>query len=404
MNPDKKTTVLPRPRAPTPFILPRLPSPSLPTNYSQNKFIPLTPYPPTPTTSPITRPTYSVLAKLQGLPPSPNPYNRSPSTASSSSNKTEFHINPNTQVIKILETIEEQKLNQGFAVLLNYLFPKETYFYKNDFQTRSYYEAILIDSRSVQIRHNYNENKPEEIGFSKVKIIKVITLEEWGSRPCIYKTLSCYPDYPAYNYYDYMEAWDKAFLLKAHFHTWFFHFAEEFSLNYPKWFVKWFKSMGQIPESFPIKVLEGYNQYKNMFLQEGVPSFEYTLQFSAIFKLPWILSFTHKKKEAEGTSPPLLIRQFSVKWWKQIKEDQANKEAVTKYYNSLTQETPSTSIIRPNSVSKLSKSNKELAQKIKDCDDDEEFARLMNQIRNSPTPSEDLFQDSQDPYDSIDLL
>ncbi|GJZ02467.1 hypothetical protein Tco_0520428, partial [Tanacetum coccineum] len=57
--------------------------------------------------------------------------------------------------------------------------------------------------------------------------------------------------------------------------------------------------MGQIPESFPTKVLKGYNQYKKMFLQEGVPSFEYTLQFSAIFKLPWILSFTHKKKEAE---------------------------------------------------------------------------------------------------------
>ncbi|GKD77828.1 hypothetical protein Tco_1340449 [Tanacetum coccineum] len=148
-----------------------MPSPSSPTNYSQNRFIPLTPYPPTPTTSPITRPTYSVLAKLQGLPPSPNPYNRSPSTASSSSNKTEFHINPNIQVIKILESIEEQKLNQG-----------------------------------------------------------------------------------------------------------------------------------------------------------------------------------------------------------------------------------------TNSVSKLSKSNKELAQKIKDCDDDEEFARLMNHIRNSPTPSEDLFQDSQDPYDSIELL
>ncbi|GJR33159.1 hypothetical protein Tco_1109391 [Tanacetum coccineum] len=150
--------------------------------------------------------------------------------------------------------------------------------------------------------------------------------------------------------------------------------------------------MGQLREKvFPTKVLEGYNQYKNMFLQEDVPSFEYTLQFSAIFKLPWILSFTHKKKEAEGTSPPLLIRQFSVKWWKQVKEEQANKEAVIKYYNSLIQESPSTSTIRTNSVSRLSKSNKELAQKIKDCDDDEEFARLMNLIRNSPTPSEDLF-------------
>ncbi|GJS03289.1 hypothetical protein Tco_0319797 [Tanacetum coccineum] len=408
MSSDKKTVVLPKPRVPTPFILPRLPSPQSPINYSQNRFIPLTPYPPTPNTSPITRPTYSVLAKLQGLPPSPNPYNRSPTTASSSTNKTEFHINPNPQVIKILEPIEEQKLNQGFMVLLDYLFPKETNFYKNDFQTRLYYEAILLDSHSVQIRQNYSKNEPEKIEFSKVKIIKVISLEEWGNRPCTHKTLSCYPDYPAYNYYDYMEAWDKAFLLKAHFHTWFFHFAEEFSLNYPKWFVKWFRFMGQIPESFPAKVLEGYNQYKNLFIQEGVPSFEYTLQFSAIFKLPWILSFTHKKKEAEGTSPPLLIRQFSIKWCKQINDHQADKEAVTKYYKSLIQETlketPSTSTTKTKSVSKLSKSNSELAKKILDCDDDEEFARMMNYIRRSPTPSEDLFQDSQDPYDSIDLL
>ncbi|GJS27075.1 hypothetical protein Tco_0487695 [Tanacetum coccineum] len=201
MNPDKKTTVLPR-----------LPSPSL------NRFTPLTPYPPTPNTSPITRPTYSVLAKLQGLPPSPNPYNRSPTTASSSTNKTEFYINPNTQVVKILEPIEEQKLNQGFT------------------------------------------------------------------------------------------------------------------------------------------------------------------------------------KEAEGTSPPLLIRKFSVKWWKQVNDHQADKEAVIKYYKSLIQETPketpSTSNTKTKSVSKLSKSNSELAKKILDCDDDEEFARIMNYIKRSPTPSEDLFQDS----------
>ncbi|GKA90306.1 hypothetical protein Tco_0812176 [Tanacetum coccineum] len=398
MNSDKKI-VLPKPRLPSPFILPRLPPPPSPINQTQNRFIPLTPYPPT--TSLITRPTYYVLAKLQGMPPSPNPYNRSPTTASSSN--TEFHVNPNTQVIKILEPIEEQKLNQGFSILLDYLFLKEANFYKNDFQTRQYYEAILLDSHSVQIRHNYSKTEPEKIEFSKVKIIKVISLKEWGNRPFINRTLSCYPEYPAYNYYDYMEAWDKTFLLKAHFHTWFFHFAEDFSLDYPKWFMKWFKSMGQIPEIFPIKVLEGYTQYKNMFIQDGVPLFEYTLQFSAIFKLPWILSFTHKKKKAEGNSPPLLIRQFSVKWWKQINENQADKEAVIKYYNSLIQESPWTLTTRTNSDSKLSKSNSEIAKNITECENDEDFARIMNHIRSSPTPSEDLFQDSQDPYDSIDL-
>ncbi|GJQ95979.1 hypothetical protein Tco_0007118 [Tanacetum coccineum] len=397
MSSDKKI-VLPKPRLPTPFV-PRLPSPPSPITQTQNRFIHLTPYPPT--TSPIARPTYSALAHMQGI---SQDLNRLPTPTSPINIPRSPSINPELKFIKILESFEEQKLNQGFSVLLDYLFPQETNFYKNDFQTRQYYEAILLDSGSVQIRHNYSKTEPEKIEFSKVKIIKIISPKEWGNRLFTNRTLSCYPDYPAYNYHDYTEAWDKAFLLKAHFHTWFFHFAENFSLDYPKWFVKWFKSMGQIPESFPTKVLEGYNQYKNMFLQEDVPSFEYTLQFSAIFKLPWILSFTHKKKEAEGTSPPLLIRQFSVKWWKQVKEEQANKEAVIKYYNSLIQESPSTSTIRTNSVSRLSKSNKELAQKIKDCDDDEEFARLMNLIRNSPTPSEDLFQDSQDPYDSIDLL
>ncbi|GJZ51195.1 hypothetical protein Tco_0605710 [Tanacetum coccineum] len=223
------------------------------------------------------------------MPPSSNPYHRSSTSTSSSVNKTEFYVNPTTQVIKILESIEEQKLSQGFSVLLDYLFPKEANFYKNDFQTRQYYEAILLDSGSVQIRHNYSKTEPEKIEFT-------------------------------------------------------------------------------------------------------------------IFKLPWILSFTHKKKEAEGTSPPLLIRQFSVKWWKQINEEQANKEAVIRYYNSLIQESPSTSTIKTNSASKLSKENRELAQKVKDFENDEEFLRLMNHIRSSPTPSEDLFQDSQDPYDSIDLL
>ncbi|GJQ95978.1 hypothetical protein Tco_0007117 [Tanacetum coccineum] len=233
MSSDKKI-VLPKPRLPTPFV-PRLPSPPSPITQTQNRFIHLTPYPPT--TSPIARPTYSALAHMQGIsqdlnrlptPTSPANIPRSPSI------NPEFQVNPNKQVIKILEPIEEQKLNQSFNTLLEYLYPQE-----------------------------------------------------------------------------------------------------DFSLKYPKWFVKWYSYMGTLPETFPQTVLAGYNQYKVLFKQDGIPSFEYTLQFSATFKLPWILSFTHKKKEAEGTSPPLLIRQFSAKWWKVIKESQADKSAIDRYHKSL---------------------------------------------------------------------
>ncbi|GJT38910.1 RNA-directed DNA polymerase, eukaryota, reverse transcriptase zinc-binding domain protein [Tanacetum coccineum] len=117
--------------------------------------------------------------------------------------------------------------------------------------------------------------------------------------------------------------------------------------------------MGTIPETFPQTVLAGHNQYKVLFKQDDIPTFEYTLQFSATFKLPWILSFTHKKKEVEGTSPPLLIRQFSAKWWKVIKESQADKAAVDRYYKSLIPRT--TSVSPSSSVSGSSMTNKEIA-------------------------------------------
>ncbi|GKB76973.1 hypothetical protein Tco_0943868 [Tanacetum coccineum] len=282
MSSDKKI-VLPKPRLPTPFT-PRLPSPPSLITQTQNRFIHLTPYPPT--TSPITRPTYSALAHMQGIsqdlnrlptPTSPINIPRSPSI------NPEFHVNPNKQVIKILESIEEQKLNQSFNTLLEYFY------------------------------------------------------------------------------------------------------------------------MGTLPETFPQSVLAGFNQYKILFKQDGIPSFEYTLQFSATFKLPWILSFTHKKKEAEGTSPPLLIRQFSAKWWKVIKENQADKLAVERFHKSLMPK--ATSISPSSSSSGLSMTNKEIAQKIKDNSNNEALLeKFINEIKGSPTPSENLFQDAQDPYEDEDLL
>ncbi|GJW71058.1 hypothetical protein Tco_0127975 [Tanacetum coccineum] len=253
-----------------------MPSPPSPITQTQNRFIHLTPYPPT--TSPITRPTYSALAHMQGI---SQDLNRLPTPTSpinipkSPSINPEFQVNPNKQVIKILEPIEEQKHNQSFNTLLEYLYPQDTNFYTNDYQTREYYEAILIDSKSVQ--------------------------------------------------------------------------------------------------------------------------------FSATFKLPWILSFTHKKKESEGTSPPLSIRQFSAKWWKVIKESQADKLAIDRYYKSLM---PRNTFVSPSSSSSgLSRTNKEIAQKIKDYSNNEALLeKFINEIKGSPTPSENLFQDAQDPYEDEDIL
>nr|GEX15388.1 hypothetical protein CTI12_AA514850 [Tanacetum cinerariifolium] len=226
---DKKIAITPKSK---------LPFPSSPL-ISQNKFIPLSPY--SSPYSPRPRPTYSALASLPSMSQSSTPYTRSPSIPSSSSNitrspsdKPEFQINPNKKIIKILEPLEEKKLNQGFVSLIEYLYPRNAHFYNNDWQTKEYYEMILRESQSIMVYQSHSKEFPKKIEYSKVKILKVLSLEEWGNKPHTNKVLAGYPEYPAYNYYDYQEARYKTFLLRNHNHSWFLHFAEEFPNKYPK--------------------------------------------------------------------------------------------------------------------------------------------------------------------------
>nr|GEX75251.1 RNA-directed DNA polymerase, eukaryota [Tanacetum cinerariifolium] len=81
-----------------------------------------------------------------------------------------------------------------------------------------------------------------------------------------------------------------------------------------------------------------------------------------------------------------------------VTESQADKEAVINYHNSLIQESPSTSTPRKPMT------NNDVAKRIKDCKNDEDLARVINDIRGSPTPSEDIFQDSQDIYEDENFL
>nr|GFB74824.1 reverse transcriptase domain, zinc finger, CCHC-type, aspartic peptidase domain protein [Tanacetum cinerariifolium] len=62
------------------------------------------------------------------------------------------------------------------------------------------------ETQSIVVYHTYNKESPKKIEYSKVKIFKVISLEEWGNKPHTNKVSTGYSEYPAYNYYDYQEA------------------------------------------------------------------------------------------------------------------------------------------------------------------------------------------------------
>ena len=214
MNSNKKPLI--------PIPKPRISSPSTPPNISQNRFAPLSPFP----RNQSPRTPYSALAYIPNISPSQNSHSSVASSPSTSRNpsKPESKVNSNRQVVKILEPEEEEKLNQDFGSLIRYIFPKNAHFYNTDFQTREYYEAILIESKSIELIHTQDIKTPGIINSSKVKILKVLTLDDWGDKPYESKILTRFPEYPGYSYYDYQEAWEKAFFLRNHSHTWFLSF------------------------------------------------------------------------------------------------------------------------------------------------------------------------------------
>nr|KAJ0189238.1 hypothetical protein LSAT_V11C800437040 [Lactuca sativa] len=90
--------------------------------------------------------------------------------------------------------------------------------------------------------------------------------------------------YPRFSYYDYQDAWTKAFFIRNYSHSWFIFFDLNFRCEYPRWFINWYKYTGILPNCLPKEIYVGYLKFKELFIQQ-IPEFEYTLQFTMLFKV-----------------------------------------------------------------------------------------------------------------------
>ncbi|KAD2805710.1 hypothetical protein E3N88_39087 [Mikania micrantha] len=390
----------------------RTPLPTIPTI---NRFAPLS-------SSPRPRPPYASIIQTRILPSSiinsspsksiTNPTSsKSPRPFIQKSESIAYSVNPNYKIIKILEPLEVEKVSQNFLTLIDYLYPKYCHFYKNDQKPREYYQSILIDTGSINIQHIFNSQDNSKIDYSKVKIRKIISLEEWRAKPFTQKTLSNFHSYPQYSYYDYQEACENTFSLRNCNHSWFFYFDEEFSNTYPRWFIKWFQYMGIIPAAFPTENSTTFNKFTDYFKQEGTHVFEYTLQFMSVFRIPWIFSWTYHYQEEKPAelSPLLLIRHYRTKWWNKFSINKADTIAVQKFYKEITKQYEKEIPQNPHSQQL---EDQDYIIRLQSCSTPEEIQRIISAIKNSPSPSSskksnpedsDLFQDSQDPYDDIEI-
>lgn len=64
--------------------------------------------------------------------------------------------------------------------VISRIFPPGFLFLPKDLlKTREYYEFILIDTDSISLIHQYDENDKSKIKFSKFKVIKVLSPSDW---------------------------------------------------------------------------------------------------------------------------------------------------------------------------------------------------------------------------------
>jgi len=125
-------------------------------------------------------------------------------------------------------------------------------------KTKTFYEFILVDTKSIEVSHH----KADEgnIQLSKIKILQVLTPQEWNQPLHNKKSFSRMFDSQQYSYYDYMDAWTNILFVNREKHSWFIWFKKGVSLKFPRWFefIKWFVNFGPLHSIFPTKINEVY--------------------------------------------------------------------------------------------------------------------------------------------------
>ncbi|KAL2541609.1 Uncharacterized protein Adt_02587 [Abeliophyllum distichum] len=93
---------------------------------------------------------------------------------------------------------------------------------QNLFQSRMWYESILKVTKSTIISHTPNKPNTHWIDFSKIKILKVLTLSDWNQQPWETKIFSLKNGQKSqFSYQDYMKAWYNVLYFRPSSHSWF---------------------------------------------------------------------------------------------------------------------------------------------------------------------------------------
>nr|KYP43243.1 polyprotein [Cajanus cajan] len=225
--------------------------------------------------------------------------------------------------------IEPEWANLSKEQIVNIIFPENTH-HQNYLKPRLFYEFILVDTESIDLFHS--RDKEGNIIYSKAKILKIITPEEWGQRIYQPKTFSRQFQPQYYTYYDYTMAWTYMLFLKPKTHSWFFWFRRGISLKFPKWFLQWFYTWGPIRELFPKEVSENFDYFKE--ITTFLPNYK-MITFVASQNITWIVTWDYIFRQPYDNVPlKVLARCIKVKWWNKFDLNLISKTRIKEWVNN----------------------------------------------------------------------
>ncbi|KAK4706654.1 hypothetical protein R3W88_033786 [Solanum pinnatisectum] len=246
------------------------------------------------------------------------------------------------EMIFLLENSDLQRKDEPWKIFQRYLV-NGLYFPGESYKTRSYYEEILINTRSVEFQHfSSTGNNPYEKGynFSKIIIKHIIYVEDWGMSTMKERHISINNARMNFTYWNYIRAFDIVLYYNndKHKHTWFVKVcAMIFAGNIPNWFINWWSYHGLSVKILPEPFLNLYKEWakvssdlNRLYQEDHVTWIKQIDQiyFFIEFSIPWIHKWAPEVGFNEENIPCLYRTYFNNFWDKLLKQDLKNKQLI----------------------------------------------------------------------------
>ncbi|KAK2650140.1 hypothetical protein Ddye_017629 [Dipteronia dyeriana] len=199
-----------------------------------------------------------------------------------------------------------------------------------------FYEFILVDTDSIYTSDVFDKIDNEKLIFRKIKICKIITLEQWGGDPNSTRNFSRIFHVSEFSYWDYRDALTKFFYGQnpGNSLSWFLYFDKNFLIDLPFWFLEWWDKFGPIIDLLPTPVKESFSLRTSTINKPDSWAFYPDLfLFFVQFNLTWILmlEYSIQEKLIDNVNVPYFGRQVKIKWWSDMNLANLGKEKVTKW-------------------------------------------------------------------------